>query len=88
MDIRHTAVIYGEKGSIEIPAYWRARDLILRRPGCEPEIFSYPCAHELVYEVRHVAACIRAGCVTSPVMTEEMTARAIRTLRSLDQAFQ
>ena len=88
VDIRHTAVIYGEKGSIEIPAYWRARDLILRRPGCDPEIFSYPCAHELVYEVRHVAACIRAGCVTSPVMTEEMTARAIRTLRSLDQAFQ
>lgn len=87
VDIQHSAVIYGEKGRIEIPAYWRAREMTLYRAGQSPEVFSYPCAHELVYEVRHVAACIRSGCTSSPVMTEEMTAQAIRTLRLLDQAF-
>ena len=42
-----------------------------------------PCEYELMYEVIHAEQCIRQGLVESPVMTEEMTVRAVRVLHEI-----
>lgn len=73
-----TAYIYGTKGSIEIPIFWKptrmhvtadGRDEWIERPvsangdGNEDEGYQY--------EIRHVQECIRSGKIESPVMTWE-----------------
>ena len=79
----HCAYLYGEKGYMEIPDYWKARKAILHFPGQEPTVLEYPCEHELIYEVLHAEECIRKGLSESPVMTEEMTTSAIRVLNEI-----
>ena len=43
----------------------------------------YPCEHELIYEVRHIAQCLQEGRLTSPVVTEEISARGIAALEAV-----
>ena len=79
----HTAYLYGEKGYIEIPEYWKARKAILHFADQDPVILEYPCEYELVYEVLHAEECIRKGLSESPVMTEAMTVHAIDVLNQI-----
>ncbi|MDD6614954.1 MAG: Gfo/Idh/MocA family oxidoreductase [Lachnospiraceae bacterium] len=77
-DMPDTAFLYGTKGSIEIPTFWKPsrmhviagdRDEWIERPvsqkiaGVEDEGYQY--------EIRHVQECIRKGLTESPVMTWE-----------------
>lgn len=77
-DMPDTAYIYGTKGSIEIPTFWKptrmhvtaaGRDEWVERkvsqniPGIEDEGFQY--------EIRHVHECIRGDRIESPIMTWE-----------------
>ncbi|MBQ8184635.1 MAG: Gfo/Idh/MocA family oxidoreductase [Lachnospiraceae bacterium] len=83
----HTAYLYGTKGYAEIPSYWKAREATLHFPDGSTRVLSYPCDHELVYEVEHVAECIKKGLTESLVMTEEMTVSAIRILNQVKSSF-
>jgi len=80
--MKNGACIYGEEGYAELPDYWKARKVIFCDHKTTQEQ-AYPCDHELVYEVAHIADCLRNGCLESPVVTGEFSARAIRTLESL-----
>lgn len=82
-DTIHTGYLYGEKGYIELPDYWKARKAVLHYKDREPEILEEPCEYELMYEVLHAEQCIRKGLTESPVMTEEMTVRAVRVLNEI-----
>ena len=77
--MKNTCCIYGETGSLELPEYWKARKVIFSDGNTE----EYPCAHELVYEVRHIAQCFREGLLESPVVSGAFSARAIRTLEAI-----
>jgi len=80
--MKNGACFYGEKGYAELPNYWKARDVIF----CDhrgTEMKKYPCEHELLYEVQHIAACFRENRLESPVVTGEFSARAIRVLESI-----
>ncbi len=81
----HTGFLYGEEGYVEIPSYWKAREATLHLRDGSTEQLSYPCAHELVYEVDHVSDCIKKGLLESPVMTEEMTVSAISLLNHIKE---
>ena len=81
------AVLYGEKGTVEIPDFWKARRAVIRTEGREPEVLEYPCAHELVYEIEHAARCIRGGLTESPVMTREMTVGTARILSETSEGW-
>ena len=76
--MQNTACIYGEEGALELPEYWKARRVIFSHEAQE-----FPCTHELVYEVRHIADCFKKGLLESPVVTGEFSARAIRTLETI-----
>ncbi len=79
----HSGFLYGEKASVELPEYWKARKAIIRYPDREPVILEYPCEYELIYEVLHAETCIRSGLTESPVMTEAMTVKALQVMNGI-----
>ena len=83
----HTGYLYGEKGYVELPDYWKARRAVLHFPGQDPVTLDYPCDFELRYELEHALSCIRKGLTESPVMTEEMSVRAMKTLDALHRSW-
>ena len=80
--MKNGACFYGEKAYVELPDYWKARKVILSDHKTET-VEEYPCDHELLYEVRHIADCFEKGLTESPVVTGEFSARAIRTLERI-----
>ena len=80
--MKNGACIYGEKGYAELPDYWKARKVIFCDHKTQ-EVREYPCDHELIYEVGHIADCFQNGLKESPVVTGEFSARAIRVLEQI-----
>lgn len=77
------AVIWCEKGRVEIPDFWKARYArVFFKDGRNFEV-SHPCEHEMTYEVEHINRCIRDGLSESPVMTERMTCMSAKTLEDI-----
>lgn len=74
--------IFGERGSIELPNYWKAQKVILRI-GDKTETLEFPCAHELTYEAAHIADCMEKGLLNSPVITEELSLAGIRAIEQV-----
>ena len=83
----NTAILYGERGTVEIPEFWKARRAVIRADGKAPETLDYPCAHELIYEIRHAARCIAEGLTESPVMTVERTVGTVRILHEVSEGW-
>ena len=83
----NTAKLYGSKGWVEIPEYWKARKAVFHLAGQEPETVVFPCQHELVYEVRHICECFEKGWLTSPVVTEELSVAGIAALEKVEQGW-
>ena len=80
----NTARIYGTKGYVEIPEYWKARKARFCFPEKEMECVEFPCEYELIYEVQHIAKCMREGRLTSPVVTEELSVSGIAALEAVE----
>ena len=76
----NTAKIFGEKGWVEIPEYWKARKAIFHIVGCEEEIIEYPCKHELAYEAIHIKECLTKDLITSPVVTADISVKGVEIL--------
>lgn len=81
--LQNGARIYGERGWLELPDYWKARRVIVHLDGHVPETLEFPCEHELVYEARHIRDCLEQGAATSPVVTEELTVAAISAIEQI-----
>ena len=79
----NTARIYGTKGFVEIPEYWKARKAVFCISGKETEMVKFPCEHELIYEAMHIKECMQAGRCTSPVVTEELSVSGIEALEKV-----
>lgn len=78
----NTCRIYGEKGYIELPNYWKASKVICHTQD-GTQVQEYPCQHELVYEAAHIAHCIQNGLLQSPVITEELSLAGIAALETV-----
>ena len=74
------ARICGTKGWVEIPEYWKARKAVFHIAGSQPETVEFPCQHELIYEIRHIAECFERGLLTSPVVTPQLSVEGIAAL--------
>lgn len=84
----NTARLYGTKGHVEIPEYWKARKAIFHIKGQEPETVEFPCEYELMYEADHIYDCLREGKLTSPVVTEELSVAGIAALEKVESQWQ
>lgn len=80
VELDNTAYFYGTEGYVEIPEYWKTRKAIFHKKDSAPEVIEVPCLHELIYEAEHIADCINNGKITSPVVTEQLTQKAIHVL--------
>ena len=83
----NNARIFGTKGWVEIPEYWKARSVTYHIDGQE-ETKQFPCQYELVYEAVHIAECMAQGLLTSPVVTEEITAGGIAALERVMESWE
>lgn len=81
--LRNGAALYGERGWVEIPDYWKARKLVFHPKNGEPEILEFPCEHELSYEADHVRRCIEQGLCESPVVTKALSVAGIAALEEI-----
>ncbi len=79
----NTARIYGEKGWVELPEYWKARKAVFYIAGKEPETVEFPCRNELVYEAEHIAHCLHNGLLTSPIITKNLSVNGISVLEQV-----
>lgn len=83
----NTARIYGTKGWVELPEYWKARKVIFHFPGKDPEVLEFPCEHELIYEIRHIGQCFAKGLLSSPVVTEALSVNGIAALEEVKRTW-
>ena len=61
--------IYGTKGHIILPGFWRASSFTICREGEEDQVLTFDLPNEPYhYEFDHVAQCIQQGLLESPVM--------------------
>ena len=77
------AKIYGTKGYIVIPEYWKARKVLIYKSDAKPETLEFPCQHELIYEAIHIADCIQMGRMESPVVSEVVSVAGISALETV-----
>lgn len=68
--------IYGEKGKITIPNYWKSNQCTVTIHGQEEFEKTFEKDSEFLYEINHVNACILEGKKESPLMTPEISIRA------------
>ncbi|MBR2925903.1 MAG: Gfo/Idh/MocA family oxidoreductase [Clostridia bacterium] len=61
--------IYGTKGHIVLPGFWRADRFTICREGQEDQLLTFDLPNEPYhYEFDHATACIQQGLLESPVM--------------------
>ena len=78
----NTCRIFGERGYIELPSYWKAQKVIFHIDGKE-EVLEFPCPYELIYEVQHIADCLEKGLLSSPVITKELSLAGIEAIEKV-----
>ncbi|EOL49052.1 Gfo/Idh/MocA family protein [Enterococcus caccae] len=83
LDIPSKMTIYGEKGRIEIPYFWKTKEAtIYYEDGCcEPLTGEFES--EFIFEVEHVNECLQKQLRESPVMTKQLTIDTVSLVERL-----
>ncbi len=77
-----SAILAGETGYIEVPAFWKSTKAYLHKDGNVEEI-SVEMESDFEGEVTHAAECIENGLLESPVLGEEMSLEIIRVVEGV-----
>lgn len=73
------AILVGDKGHIEIPAFWKGKEAYLYREGEAVEI-KMEMESDFEGEITHAIECIESGLPESPILGEEMSIRIIKVV--------
>ncbi len=84
MDLPSQLTIYGTKGEITIPNFWKAQEATIIQDG-KVEKIAQPHQSEFVFEVNHVNECLQKGLVESPIVTKELTLQTVELFEQLYQ---
>ena len=76
-----SAILAGEKGYIEIPAYWKGNKAYLHKDGCIEEI-TVSMESDFEGEITHAAECVKQGLLESPVLGEQRSCEIIRIVEA------
>ena len=79
------AVLVGETGYFEIPAYWKGNRAYLHKDGAVTEI-KVPMESDFEGEITHAVECIEAGLSESPILGEEMSVEIIRVVEAVQKS--
>lgn len=83
VDIPSKMTIYGEKGRIEIPYFWKAEQAVVYYEDGSQEELLGEFASEFVFEVDHVNDCLQNQLLESPIMTKQLTIDTVRLVEQL-----
>lgn len=83
VDIPSKMTIYGEKGRIEIPEFWKAREAMIYYNNGKQEKLTADFESEFEFEIDHVNSCLNQGMIESPIMTKEMTLQTVTLVDDL-----
>lgn len=78
------AVLVGEKGYFEIPAYWKGNKAYLHKEGQVTEIV-VDMESDFEGEITHAIGCIEEGLTESPILGEEMSVEIIRVAEAVQE---
>ena len=78
------AVLVGEKGYLEIPAYWKGTKAYLHKAGQVTEIV-VDMESDFEGEITHAIECIENGLLESPILGEEMSVEIIRVVEAVQK---
>lgn len=88
LDLPAGITLYGEKGKIYVPNFWKTKEAEVTYPDGRVEKIISPFESEFVFEVEHVNECLKQKRLTSPVVTKEMTLQTVRILEEMYQHYQ
>lgn len=84
LDLPSQLTIYGEKGEIVIPYFWKTKQAEICTEGqSEQQYIEHQ--NEFVFEIDHVNECLKQGLIESPIMTKEMTLQTVELVEKLYQ---
>lgn len=78
------AILAGETGYIEIPAYWKENKAYLHKDGMVEEII-VDMESDFEGEISHAAECVEQGLLESPVLGERKTCEIIRIVETANR---
>lgn len=78
------ALLVGEKGYVEIPAYWKGNKAYLCQEG-KRRIIEVQMESDFEGEITHAIECIEQGLLESPVLGEEMSVEIIRVVEEVQK---
>ena len=79
------AVLVGEKGYFEIPAYWKGNKAYLHKAGQVTEIV-VDMESDFEGEITHAIESIEDGLLESPILGEEMSVEIIRVAEAVQKS--
>lgn len=85
LDLAKRMIIYGEKGKIIIPDFWKTDKAEVHYTNGQKEELHSEQKSEFVFEVEHVNDCLEKGLLLSPVVTKEMTLATVEIIESIYQ---
>lgn len=77
-----SAILAGETGYIEVPAYWKGTKAYLHQDGRVKEI-SVEMESDFEGEITHAVQCIEQGLLESPILGEAMSLEIIRIVEEV-----
>lgn len=83
LSLPHELVIYGTKGRLEIPHFWKTTQATLVRPDGSRSVIEATMSSDFEAEAHHVSQMILEGQLTSPVMTKSLTLSGVGLIEKL-----
>lgn len=77
-----SAILVGEDGYIEVPAFWKGTKAYLHKNGIVEEIL-VEMESDFEGEVTHAAECVEAGLLESPLLGEVMSLEIIKIVEGV-----
>lgn len=83
LDLPKRMIIYGEKGKIIVPDFWKTDTAKIHYNDGEKETLHSTQNSEFVFEVEHVNDCLKQGRLESPVVTKELTLKTVEITEAI-----
>lgn len=83
LNIPSKMTVYGEKGRIEIPSFWKTKEATIYYEDNSSETLTGEFESEFIFEVEHVNACLEKQVQESPIMTKQRTLDTVRLVERL-----
>ncbi|MDT2604128.1 Gfo/Idh/MocA family protein [Enterococcus dongliensis] len=77
LDLKKQLIIYGEKGKIIVPDFWKTATAEIHYADGQIEELSSTQKSEFVFEIDHVNDCLERGLLESPIVTKELTLKTV-----------